>query len=267
MGLLDNKIALITGGASGIGRASAEVLAREGAAVVVTDIDASGLEETVSAIRSNGGKAEAMDQDVTSEDGWRTVFSQIKSNHGGLHVLVNNAGIAVGGPLWEMSLEDWRKQNAVNIDGVFLGTKHGIPIIHESGGGSIIIMSSIAGLRGAPNLAGYSASKGAVRLFAKSAALECAAAGLNVRVNSVHPGIIDTAIWGKMMPESGGANRLDPHAIGSMTPSGRAGDAHEIADGVLYLASELSSYVNGSELVIDGGMMAGGGGRSALQRS
>jgi NAD(P)-dependent dehydrogenase (short-subunit alcohol dehydrogenase family) len=270
MGLLDGKVAMITGGGSGIGRACAETLAREGAQVVVTDIDNEGMEATVDIIVGQGGKAFVLSHDVTDEDVWRGVIEEVRGRCGGLHILVNNAGIGIGGSLLEMSLEDWRRQNAINLDGVFLGTKHAIPVIHNSGGGSIIIMSSVAGLRGSPGLAGYSASKGGVRLFAKSAALECAGAGLKVRVNSVHPGIIDTPIWTKLparglAPTSGGANAIDPEALAAATVAHRAGRPQEIADGVLYLASDLSSYVNGSELVIDGGMMAGGANRTALQ--
>ncbi|MBT3331687.1 MAG: glucose 1-dehydrogenase [Rhodospirillaceae bacterium] len=267
MGLVSGKVAMVTGGGSGIGRACAETLAREGASLVITDIDADGMAATVAGIKEQGGTAISLPHDVRDEEQWQTVLAEVKSRCGGLHILVNNAGIGIGGPLLEMSLEDWRHQNAINLDGVFLGTKHGIPLIDQSGGGSIIIMSSVAGLRGSPGLAGYSASKGGVRLFSKSAALECAAAGLKVRINSVHPGIIDTPIWTKLRPGtlSGGANAIDPEALANGTVAHRAGRPQEIADGVLYLASDLSSYVNGSELVIDGGMMAGGGGRSAMQ--
>ena len=261
MGLIDGKVALVTGAASGIGRACAVTLAREGARVVVTDIDAQGMAGTVGAIEAAGGTALSLPHDVTDEAAWRDVLETVQARCGGLHILVNNAGIGIGGPLLEMSLEDWRRQNAINLDGVFLGTKHAIPIIHSSGGGSIIIMSSVAGLRGSPGLAGYSASKGGVRLFAKSAALECAAAGLKVRINSVHPGIIDTPIWTKIAAGGPGANAINPETRAAATAARRAGRPEEIADGVLYLAFDLSSYVNGSELVIDGGLTAGSIGR------
>ena len=259
MGLVSGKVAMVTGAASGIGRACAKTLADEGAEVVVTDIDSEGMETTVSNIEGAGGTAFALAHDVTDEDAWMAVLETVKDRYGGLNILVNNAGIGIGGPLLEMSLEDWRRQNAVNLDGVFLGTKHSIPLIHESGGGSIIIMSSVAGLRGSPGLAGYGASKGGVRLFAKSAALECANAGLNVRVNSVHPGIIDTPIWTKISAQSlvPGSNAINPEVLASDTVAHRAGRPQEIADGVLYLASDLAAYVNGSELVIDGGLTAG----------
>ena len=268
MGLVSGKVAMVTGGASGIGRACAETLAREGASVVITDIDAEGMAATVSSIESQGGTAISMPHDVTDEEQWQTVLAEVKNRLGGLHILLNNAGIAIGGPLLEMTLEDWQRQNAINLDGVFLGTKHGIPLIDQSGGGSIIILSSVAGLCGSPGLAGYSASKGGVRLFSKSAALECANAGLKVRINSVHPGIIDTPIWTKVRAGGAhsGANTIDPAALAAATVAHRAGRAEEIADGVLYLASDLSSYVNGSELVIDGGMTAGGGNRPAIEQ-
>ena len=259
MGLVNGKVAMVTGAASGIGRACAKTLADEGAEVVVTDIDSEGMETTVSNIEGAGGTAFALAHDVTDEDAWMTVLETAKERYGGLNILVNNAGIGIGGPLLEMSLEDWRRQNAINLDGVFLGTKHSIPLIHESGGGSIIIMSSVAGLRGSPGLAGYGASKGGVRLFAKSAALECANTGLNVRVNSVHPGIIDTPIWTKISAQGlvPGGNAINPDVLASDTVAHRAGRPQEIADGVLYLASDLAAYVNGSELVIDGGLTAG----------
>jgi NAD(P)-dependent dehydrogenase (short-subunit alcohol dehydrogenase family) len=263
MALLDGKVALVTGGASGIGRACAETLAREGAKLVVTDIDEAGMADTAAAIEAAGGSTLTLSHDVTDEAAWTAVLRETESKFGGLNVLVNNAGIGIGGPLLEMNLADWQRQNAVNMDGVFLGTKHGIPLIDRSGGGSIIIISSLAGLRGSAGLAGYSASKGGVRLFAKSAALECAACGFDVRVNSVHPGIIDTPIWTKISGAGliPGANALDPEVLAQATIAGRAGQPQEVADGVLYLASGMSSYVNGSELVIDGGLYASGGGR------
>ena len=263
MGLVDNKVALVTGGASGIGRASAELLAREGAKVLVTDIDTAGLDAVVGAIRDAGGEASSMLQDVTDESVWESVIAECQTRYGGLHVLFNNAGIGVAVPsVTQMSLDDWRRQTAINLDGVFLGAKHGVPAMAASGGGSMIITSSVAGLRGAPGLAGYSATKGAVRLFSKSVALECARDGLPVRVNSIHPGIIDTPIWSKI-PNSGvdlgGANRVDPAVLAAATPARRPGTADEVAEVVLFLASDRSSYVNGSELVVDGSMTAASG--------
>ena len=177
MGRVAGKVALITGGASGIGRACAERLAEEGAIAIVTDIqDALGA-EVVTGIRAAGGEAEYHPHDVTDEAAWMRVIDAVVAAHGGLHVLVNNAGIGVGGSIVEMELSEWQRQQAINLDGVFLGVKHGIRAMREAGGGSIINMSSVAGLKGAPNLAAYNATKGGVRLFTKGVALECAHAG------------------------------------------------------------------------------------------
>jgi NAD(P)-dependent dehydrogenase (short-subunit alcohol dehydrogenase family) len=166
-----------------------------------------------------------------------------------------------------MTFEDWRRQTAINLDGVFLSVKHCLPAMRKTGGGSIIMMSSLAGLRGAPGLSGYCATKGGVRLFAKAIAMECASAGDGIRVNSVHPGIIDTPIWGKIPTEATGRGQnapIDPEERAQLvTPLARAGHAEEIASGVLYLASDASRYVTGTELVIDGGMNAGGAVRRA----
>ena len=198
MGQVSGKVAFITGGASGIGAACARVLAREGARVVLTDLDDALGEQIAAGIRASGGQASYLHQDVTDEAAWPGIIAAIESQHGRLDIAVANAGIGIFGSALTMSLADFRRQNAVNIDGVFLTAKHAIPAMRRSGdGGSLIMMSSVAGLRGAASLAGYSASKGAVRLFAKSMAMECAMAGDKIRVNSVHPGIIVTPIWTK----------------------------------------------------------------------
>jgi NAD(P)-dependent dehydrogenase (short-subunit alcohol dehydrogenase family) len=262
-GQVAGKAALVTGGASGIGAAVAELLAREGASVAVTDIDELGGPEIVAGIRKAGGEAIFLPQDVTSEARWIEVVAEVEKRYGRLDILVSNAGIGIAVPsITDMTLEDWRRQNAINLDGVFLSVKHCLPAMRRSGGGSIIMMSSLAGLRGAPGLSAYSASKGGVRLFAKSIAMECASAGDGIRVNSVHPGIIDTPIWGKIPTGAVGRGQnapIDPEERAKLAaPLGRAGHASEIASGVLYLASDASSYVTGTELVIDGGMNAGG---------
>ncbi|MBV8703098.1 MAG: glucose 1-dehydrogenase [Acetobacteraceae bacterium] len=250
MGQLEGKAAIVTGGASGIGAACARTMAREGARVLITDLDPAG-EGLAGEI---GGLF--LRHDVTDEAGWPGVIQAAEERFGGLHVMVANAGIGVMATIVEMSLADWRRQMAVNVDGVFLSVKHAIPAMERAGGGSIIIMSSVAGLRGSAGLAGYSATKGAVRLFAKSAALECAQAGNRVRVNSVHPGVIDTPIWDKL--PTGGNAKFDPNAIAAeQVPIGEAGQPEDIANGVLYLASDAARHVTGSELVIDGGMTAG----------
>ena len=260
MGQVQGKVAYVTGGASGIGAACARTLAREGAKVVVTDLDDARGNALVAEIKAAGGEAIYLHQDVTDEAGWAEAIATAEKTFGGLHILVANAGIAIMGPALDMTLADFRKQNAVNVDGVFLTVKYGIPAMRRSGGGSVIMMSSVAGLRGSAGLAGYSASKGAVRLFAKSIALECALAQDNIRVNSVHPGIIVTAIWEKMPVGAGGGSNapLDPNAIArSSVPLGKPADPQEIANGVLFLASDASAHMTGSELVIDGGLTAG----------
>jgi NAD(P)-dependent dehydrogenase (short-subunit alcohol dehydrogenase family) len=262
-GQVQGKVALVTGGASGIGAAVSELLAREGASVAVTDIDDLRGPEIVAGIKKAGGEAVFLHQDVTSEARWVEVVAETVKRYGRLDILVSNAGIAIGAPtIVEMTLEDWRRQTAINLDGVFLSVKHCLPAMRKGGGGSIILMSSLAGLRGGQSLAGYCATKGGVRLFAKAIAMECASFGDGVRVNSVHPGIIDTPIWGKIPAPAAGHGHnapIDPDERARMaTPLGRAGHAIEIALGVLYLASDASSYVTGTELVIDGGMNAGG---------
>ncbi|OWU83437.1 dehydrogenase [Oceanicola sp. 22II-s10i] len=260
MGQLDGRIALVTGAASGIGARCATTLAGEGATVVVTDLDPVGGAAVVRDIEAAGGMAEFLPQDVTDESRWSEVIAHIEATHGRLDILVANAGIAVpAASITQMSLADWRKQTAVNIDGVFLTIRHGLPLMRQGGrGGSIVVMSSIAGLRGAPSLAGYSATKGAVRLLSKSVALECTAAGDGIRVNSVHPGIIDTPIWNAIRPEAAGHNGPSVgQEMGRNTPIGHAADPQEIANGVLFLASDASRYMTGSELVIDGGVTAG----------
>lgn len=255
MARLAGKVALVTGAASGIGRGIAEMFANEGASVILTDLQANG-EEVAAAIRRSGGKARFERQDVTSEHRWSEIVASIAAAEGGLHILVNNAGIAVAGAVTDLSLDDWRRQQAVNVDSVFLGTKLALPMIRRSGGGSIINISSVAGLRGAAGLSAYCASKGAVRLFTKAVALECAAARDGVRVNSIHPGIIETPIWGQVIP--GSNEPLDLDAMSAMrVPLGRKGVPLDIARAALFLASDESSYMTGEEVVVDGGMTVG----------
>jgi NAD(P)-dependent dehydrogenase (short-subunit alcohol dehydrogenase family) len=267
-GQVEGKVALVTGGSSGIGAAVAELLAREGASVAVTDIDDLRGPEVVARIKKAGHEAVFLHQDVTSEPRWVEVVGDVEKRFGRLDILVSNAGIGIAVPsITDMSLEDWRRQTAINLDGVFLSVKHCLPLMRRTGGGSIIMMSSLAGLRGAPGLSGYCATKGGVRLFAKAIAMECASFGDGIRVNSVHPGIIDTPIWGKIPTEATGRAQnapIDPEERAKLaTPLGRAGYAAEIAQGVLYLASDASAYVTGTELIIDGGMNAGGAVRRA----
>jgi NAD(P)-dependent dehydrogenase (short-subunit alcohol dehydrogenase family) len=267
-GQVEGKVALVTGGASGIGAACAELLAREGASVAVTDVDELRGPEVVAGIRKAGGEATFWHHDVTSEPRWIEIVAEVEKRYGRLDILVSNAGIGIAVPsITEMSLSDWRRQTAINLDGVFLSVKHCLPLMRKTStqknnSGSIIMMSSLAGLRGAANLSGYCATKGGVRLFAKAIAMECASFDDGIRVNSVHPGIIDTPIWGKIPTEAQGRGQnapIDPEERAKFaTPLARAGHASEIASGVLFLASDASRYVTGTELVIDGGMNAGG---------
>jgi NAD(P)-dependent dehydrogenase (short-subunit alcohol dehydrogenase family) len=264
---VEGKVALVTGAASGIGRGCAVALAREGASVVVADVDRAGAQETCEIIWGAGGAAWPQILDVTDEDSWAAVIDGLRGKGTGLHILVNNAALCIRAPVLEMSLEAWRRQNAVNLDGVFLGVREGLPLMSESGGGSIVNISSVAGLKGVAGLSGYCATKGGVRLFTKAVALECAQARNGVRVNSVHPGSIETPIWVKMghegrMPEIG-ANAVahvmeEIRAVAAeVTPLGFSGEPQDVAEAVLYLCSDAARFVTGAELVVDGGVWAG----------
>jgi NAD(P)-dependent dehydrogenase (short-subunit alcohol dehydrogenase family) len=263
MGRLDGKAALVTGAGSGIGRGCATALAAEGASLIVTDLDEKGGKGTCDAIRSAGGRAEFRQHDVASEESWKHVLSGLEQ----LHVLVNNAGICVSARLAEMSYEIWRRQLAINLDSMFLGAKYAMPLLEKSGSGSMINISSVAGLKGIAGLTGYCASKGGVRLFTKALAMECASAKKGVRVNSIHPGAIETPIWVKMgyngdlpPPDAvkySNAMEMARAASVAATPIGHAGDPADIAAGVVFLASDESRFITGTELVIDGGVMAG----------
>ena len=250
---VNNKVALVTGGGSGLGEAISLRLAEEGATVVVSDINESSAQSVAAAI---GDKAVAVHQDVTSEQRWAEVVNETVERFGRLDILVNNAGIAIVGTVEDTSLADWQATQNVNLDAVFLGTLEAIKVMQD-GGGSIINISSVEGIIGEPTLAAYNASKGGVRIFTKSAALHCAAEGYNIRVNSVHPGFIATAMVSgavALMSEEDGAAFQE--RILANIPMGEMGEPIDIANGVLFLASEESRYMTGSELVIDGGYIA-----------
>ena len=254
MGRVEGKVALVTGGALGLGRAAAELLAREGAKVAVTDLmDAEGR-AVVDQIGLAGGEAIYIHHDVAQEADWARAVAETLTRFGRLDVVVNNAGVALAGSVEDCTLEQWRWLMSINLDGVFLGTKHGVAAM-KGHGGSIINLSSIEGLIGDPNLAAYNASKGGVRIFTKSAALHCAKAGYKIRVNSIHPGYI----WTPMV-EGYIAGQADPDeaklAVAGLHPLGHLGEPDDIAFGVLYLASDESKFMTGSELVIDGGYTA-----------
>jgi len=259
---LTGKVALITGAASGIGLATAELFAREGATVVLTDIqDASG-KAAVERILATGGQAVYHHQDVASEEEWIAVLKAVHTEHGRLNILVNNAGMAIGGDITALSLTDWRRQQAINVEGVFLGIKHALPLLREAGGGAIVNVASTVALSGSGNLVSYAATKGAVRSLTRSVALQCAARKDGIRVNAVYPGIIDTPIYGLFegisKTDASGAKPLarDPEALAArFVPLGVPGQPEDIAAGILYLASDEARYVTGTDLVIDGGLV------------
>ncbi len=246
---LENKVALISGGARGMGAAEARLFASEGAKVVIGDVLEAEGRQTEAQINESGGECLFVRLDVTSETNWQEAVAATVARFGELNILVNNAGIFRTERVEETSGELWDQVMEVNAKGVFLGTKAAIPEMRKAGGGSIINISSGLGLVGSAGSAAYGASKGAVRLFTKSAAIQYAREG--IRVNSVHPGIIETPMTAEMLADqSTREERL------SRYPLGRLGRPDDIAYGVLFLASDESAFMTGSELVIDGGSSA-----------
>jgi 3(or 17)beta-hydroxysteroid dehydrogenase len=254
MDRVKGKVAIITGAASGLGEADALLLAKEGAKVVVADINEVNGNKVAEEIEGEGGESIFVKHDVTSEKDWENLIKKTLVKFGKLDVLVNNAGIQIIKEVEDISLEEWRRLMSVNLDGVFLGTKHAIKAMKESGGGSIINMSSAAGIVGTiDNTSAYCASKGAVRLFTKAAALECSKAGrnYNIRINSVHPGVIETPMVAAMAQDKAVKERME-----SIHPIGFIGKPIDIAYAILYLASDESRMVTGAEMVVDGGWTA-----------
>ena len=246
---LEGKVALISGGARGQGATEGQLFVDEGAKVVLADIlDAEG-EATAAQIRENGGEASYVHLDVTSEDEWRNAVEFVLQTYGRLDILINNAAIYKRTPIVDTDVEEWRQIMEVNSTGVFLGTKHAVPAMQRSGGGSIINISSTAGLIGSARGSAYGASKGSVRLFTKYTAIQHATEG--IRANSIHPGPIDTVMIADNLatPEA----RAESEA---RVPLRRIGTAMDVAYGALFLASDESSYMTGAELVIDGGVTA-----------
>ena len=256
---LKGKVALITGGASGLGANAAALMAQEGASVVVADIAA----ERGKAVADKLGSAgHFVKLDVTSEDNWKTAIQETVDKFGALHVLLNSAGIGLSKTIEEIKLEEWRKVHAIDLDGVFMGCKHGVAEIKkhtgkQTGGrlgGSIINISSISGIIAGANMAAYNSAKAGVRLLSKSVALHCAKSGYNIRCNSVHPTFIDTPILDKYRDRFG--NEVMQQKLGRQVPIGRLGRPEEVGWALVFLASDESSFMTGSEVIIDGGISA-----------
>ena len=246
---LEGKVALISGGARGMGAAEARLFASEGAKVVLGDVLESEGQQVEAEIAEAGGEAVFVHLDVTSEADWQQAVDTAIERFGGLHILVNNAGIWNGGNVETQTIDGWDRIMDINAKGVFLGTRAAIPAMRESGSGSIVNISSVAGIIGSVGATAYNASKGAVRILTKSTAVQYAAEG--IRCNSVHPGPIETQMIREVYPDKETRNSRV-----SAIPMGRMGEMDDVAKGVLFLASDEASYMTGSELVIDGGATA-----------
>lgn len=247
MGRVDGKVALVTGGGSGLGAEDCRVLAAEGAQVLVCDIDGEAARKVANEI---GEAAHPLAHDVTSEDGWKAAIGEAEERFGGLNILINNAGIVVVADPEETSLDQWRKVQSVMSEGVFLGCKAAIPLMARSGGGSIINMSSTASHLGYPLFFAYSAAKGAVRSLTKSVAVHCQQKGYGIRCNSVHPASIETPMVQGAMGRAGQEQQVPEGVL----PAGAIGHPRDVANLILYLASDESRFVTGAEFVIDNGL-------------
>jgi NAD(P)-dependent dehydrogenase (short-subunit alcohol dehydrogenase family) len=259
-GRVDGKIALVTGGAQGLGEAAARMLVREGARVAITDINFEGATKVAQSINADRpGSAIAISHDVTSEADWARAFQDTERAFGGLHVLVNNAGIGLTKDLEAVTLEEWRKVHAIDLDGVFLGCKMSLQLIANTVkatglGGSIVNISSISGIIAGHNMAAYNSAKAGVRHLSKSVALYCARKNYGIRSNSVHPVFIATPILDTLVGRYG---KDEAYAkLARQVPLGHIGEPDDIAYAVLYLASDESKFVTGAELKVDGGISA-----------
>ena len=248
-GRLAGKTALITGAASGIGRATAKLFRAEGAKVAATDCNEAGLQDLKPDVDL------VLVQDVTDEERWREVVDGAVAAFGRLDILVNSAGIGTKGSIETETLADWRRVHAVNAEGTFLGCREAVRVMKETGGGSIVNLSSVAGIIGDAQTIAYCASKGAVRLLTKSAALHCGRSGYKIRVNSVHPSFADTPMVQGLIAGSRNPERTR-EGLARAAPLGRLGRAEEVAAAILYLASDESAFTTGTELIVDGGLTA-----------
>jgi NAD(P)-dependent dehydrogenase (short-subunit alcohol dehydrogenase family) len=259
-GRIQGKIALITGAAQGLGAATARMFAREGGRVALTDVNLKGAEAVAAEINAqHPGAALAIAHDVTSEEQWIAALDRTVSHFGGLHVLVNNAGIGMQKTVEDISLEEWRRVHAIDLDGVFLGCKYAIKHIAKSVketklGGSIVNISSISGIIAGANMAAYNSAKAGVRHLSKSVALHCARQGYAIRSNSVHPVFIATPILDGLVQRYGRDEAYSK--LGRQVPLGHIGEPDDVAYAVLYLASDESKFVTGAELKVDGGISA-----------
>ena len=258
MGRVQGKKALVTGAAQGLGAAQARMLAREGAKVLLTDINGAGVAVQAEAINAElgAGTAFAIRHDVTSPDDWDAAIALAGEALGGLSVLVNNAGVGVRGNIETCTLADWRRGFAINVDSVFLGCQKALPLLKDNQPGSIVNISSIAGLIASDTMPGYNASKAAVWMLSKSVALYCAKRGWDVRCNSVHPTFIDTPILDGIATNANLDKDVVMGKLARQIPLGRVGQPDDIAAGVLYLASDESRFMTGAELKLDGGISA-----------
>ena len=252
MGRLEGKTALVTGAASGIGLQTSIRLAEEGARVMMTDIN---LEEGLQQAEKLGANATFLKLDITEEEEWISVLDETVKRFDHLDILVNSAGMVLIADVEQITLEDWRKVHAVNLDGTFLGCKHGVRVMKEFGAGSIINLSSVSGMIGGFNLAAYNSSKGAVRMLTKSVALHCARAGYGIRCNSIHPTFIETPMLESMIRDSPDPEKARQTLV-RQVPLRRIGKPDDVANMIVYLASDESTFVTGTEMVIDGGVIA-----------
>ncbi|RDC59513.1 3-alpha(or 20-beta)-hydroxysteroid dehydrogenase [Alteripontixanthobacter maritimus] len=257
-GRVAGKLALVTGAAQGLGAAEATMLAREGARVLCTDINGEGAEATAAALNSElgAGTAFALKHDVTNAEDWDAAIEMARDQMGGLSVLVNNAGIGVKGNIETCSFEDWKLAFSVNVDSAFLGCQRALPLMADNQPGSIVNISSIAGLIASDTMPAYNASKAAVWMLTKSVALHAAKKGWDIRCNSVHPTFVDTPILDGMAANAGIDKEVVMGKLARQVPLGRVGEPDDIAAGVLYLASDESRFMTAAELKLDGGISA-----------